>query len=130
MKNEKKIIFFSLIVFIGIIILEIFINIYLKKTSSILISQIEKAKQYVENEQWNNAKSIIYDTCDRWNNIEEKWALITNHHEIDNITVSLKSAKEFIDSAEKPDALSSLENLKHFISHIPKMEKLLLENIF
>ncbi|MCX7884857.1 MAG: DUF4363 family protein [Caloramator sp.] len=130
MKNEKKIIFFSLIVFIGIILLEIFINIYLKKTSSILLSQIDKAKLYVENEQWNDAKIIINDTCNKWKNIEEKWALITNHHEIDNITISLKSAQEFINSSQKPDSLSSLANLKHFISHIPKMEKLLLENIF
>ncbi|WP_168190171.1 DUF4363 family protein [Caloramator sp. E03] len=130
MRNEKSIIIFSLSILTAIIILEVIIYIYLRNTSNLILKNINNTENFIKSDQWNKAKSSIESASKEWNKIEEIWALITNHHEIDNITVSLKTAKEFIDTKEKADALASLESLKHYISHIPKMEKISLENIF
>lgn len=130
MKNENKILLFTFSVLTAIIILGICIKLYLDKTSTSLLLQLEKAQEYVKNEEWYNAKNTISDIDKNWNNLEKTWALITNHHEIDNITISLKKTIEFINSQEKPEALAAISSLKHYISHIPKMEQISLENIF
>lgn len=130
MRNEKSIIIFSSSVLIVIIIVEVIIYFYLHNTSNLILKNINNTENYIKAGQWSKAKISIEDASKDWNKIEEIWALITNHHEIDNITVSLKTSKEFIDSNEKADALASLESLKHYISHIPKMEKISLKNIF
>lgn len=130
MKNEKTILIFSLSVLAAIIIVELIIYIYLSNSSKIILQNINNAEIYIKAEQWDKAKNSIEDASKKWMNIQTKWTLITNHHEIDNITVSLKSSQKFIESKEKGDSLASLESLKHYISHIPKMEKISLENIF
>jgi hypothetical protein len=56
--------------------------------------------------------------------------MIINHHEIDNISISLKASLVYIDKKDQADSLASLSSLRHYIGHIPVMEKISLKNIF
>lgn len=130
MKSNFKILFFSISVFLLIIVSSFFIRYYLQKSTDKLISEISFIENSVNNNQWNEAHQAILKLDKDWEKTESKWTIFTNHHEIDNITVTLKNSSEFIRSNDKSQSLASLSSLKHYLSHIPDMEKLSLKNIF
>lgn len=130
MKSEIKILVSSLVVLAAIIFSSIFIMLYLNKTSRVFVNELDNLWLYIDNNQWNTAQEQVVKLNTNWESTEDIWSLFTNHHEIDNITISLKTLNEYIISQNSSESKASLASLKHFISHIPKMEKLLLKNIF
>lgn len=130
MKSDNKVLIFSIIVTIFIIVSGFLINSYLDKTSDILIKELESIETSINNNQWKDANKKLQDFNNRWNKTENIWTIFTNHHEIDNISISLKNLIEFSKVEIKGESLSYLEALKHYISHIPEMEKVSLKNVF
>lgn len=130
MKSDLKELIFSLIALTVIIFSGMSIKSYLYRTTQTLLEEIEKAESYVNNDRWDDAHKAILDLSQRWDSTEKKWALFTNHHEIDNITISIRTSSEYIKAKQKSEALASISTLKHYVSHIPKMEDVSFENIF
>lgn len=130
MKSEIKVLVSSVIVLLAIISSSIFITLYLHKTSEVFINELDNLQLYIDNNQWKAAQEHAMDLNTKWEKTEDIWSLFTNHHEIDNITVSLKTLNEYIISQNSSESKASLSSLRHYISHIPKMEKLLLKNVF
>lgn len=129
-RNNFIILFFSLAVLAAIIISGYFIRFYLQKSTNKLISKIDTIESYINNDNWEKAHEGILELDRDWEETESKWTLFTNHHEIDNISVTLKNSSEFIKTRDKSQTLSSLSSLRHYLGHIPDMEKLSLKNIF
>jgi hypothetical protein len=130
MKNDIKIILFSISVIASILFSTFYINNYIVKTTDYLISEIKIIESNLDQNQWQNANDRVNKLVDSWEKIEKKWTLIINHHEIDSITISLKSVDEYIETRNRTDAQTYISILKHYIGHIPKMEELSWENIF
>ncbi|KMT20848.1 DUF4363 family protein [Clostridium cylindrosporum] len=109
----------TLLLFIG----TLWMGNYLNKSSS---SMLEKVKKIELNLLQNDLKSAVKNAeelNEEWKELEDKWNLLTNHHEIDNITTSLKNTIEFIKFNDIPNSMANLESLRHYIEHIPEMEK-------
>ncbi|TDT60899.1 DUF4363 family protein [Fonticella tunisiensis] len=124
-----KILILSSMVFTIILVTGLLIRYYLEKTTSRLLTDIKKAEDFIKNDNWIEAQNAIVRLNKDWDNLKSKWAIFINHHEIDDITVYFKTSEEFIMCRDKAEALASLASLSHYISHIPIMEKLSLENI-
>lgn len=130
MKSESKVVLLSSIVLFLIIVSGILIKSYLDVTTAKFITELDTLERYINTDQWDKAREMVIDLNGKWEKTENIWTLFTNHHEIDNISISLKTLGEYIVGQDKTESKASLVSLKHFISHIPKMEKLSLKNIF
>ena len=105
-------------------------NKYLEITSKKLLLKVYSIEDYIKKGDISSAEKIAIDLDREWDIIEKKWTLLTNHHEIDNITSSVKTTLEFIKFQDIPSSMANLGSLKHYIQHIPNLEKLNLKNIF
>lgn len=125
----KKFIF-SIIALL-IIIASGLITIKFFKTSSEQITEsIERTSAMVTENNWESAKTHIDNIEKKWDKTEKTWALLTDHIEIDNIELSMKKSKQYIESNSGPLALAELESLKFMVKHIYSKELINMKNIF
>lgn len=105
------------------------IRFYLQKTSSELILRLETVEQYADQNNWDAAYSEMKSVDSLWERREKVWGMFINHHETDNISISLKSSLVYINKEDSVESLSSLSALRYYISHIPVIERISLKNI-
>ena len=130
MRSDYKIKLFSLLVIIAIITSGLSIKNYLLADSKKLNLKIDMIQTAVNKHQWKSAYNLSNKLNLDWKKSEPKWAIFINHHEIDNITISLKKAIEYINCKDLIDSTVHLAELKEYIDHIPEMETLSFKNIF
>lgn len=104
-------------------------NFY-SRSSKKLSEKISVLTHQVTAEDWDKAGSEIEDIEKMWSKTEKKWSVLIDHFEIDNIEMSLKRTKKYIESKDKTLSLAELEGLEFMISHIYKKEEFNLSNIF
>lgn len=129
MTKKTKTIIFSVTILLIIMLTSIFIENYLKTSTAQLMRYIETSEDYVNNGDWSKAYKTISELNDKWEKTTDIWALVINHHEIDSIEISLKDTTSYIKSKDKKMALASISSLKHYVGHIPEIEKASLKNI-
>lgn len=129
MSKKAKTIIFSIIVLLFIILANIYIENYLKTSTAQLMGYIEKSEAYVNNGDWDSANKTIAELNSKWEKTTDLWALVINHHEIDSIEISLRDTTSFIKTKDKKMTLASISSLKHYVGHIPDIEKASLKNI-
>ncbi|MEG6567415.1 DUF4363 family protein [Thermoanaerobacterium saccharolyticum] len=112
-----------------IILVDITSYNYLYSSSNNMEKKLETIEQNIKNEKWMNAKTNADDLEKTWGKVSNKWAILIEHREIDDIDMSLSKLKSFIDTKDKDLSLSELKTLKELYSHIPSNEKLTFENI-
>lgn len=126
----------ELTIIIAILILIIggnyFVNKYLEKSSNELIGDLNKLRIEIKEKSFQNdyltkKGNEIYD---KWQIIDEKWAMIVLHSELDMIETSLIKMKTEIEENNLDIALEELETSIFLINHISEKEKLCLKNIF
>jgi DUF1680 family protein len=130
MRNDIKKFIFALFVFTLVILSGFMIKAYLNKTTQVLLKDIDKVEANITNNEWEKAYINVVELNKTWEKTENIWTIFTNHHEIDSISVTMKTSLEYIREREKSDSLANLSSLKHFISHIPDMERIVIKNIF
>ena len=110
---------------------DLFINRYLKNSSQNLIEYLKdlkyKIKNNVDSEELTKESKKIYN---KWQETEEKWAIIVLHSELDQIETSLIKMKTEIEEDNLDIALEELETSIFLINHISEKEKFCLKNIF
>lgn len=106
------------------------LRFYLQKSSEELLSRLDKIYDYVYAGSWDEAYQEINSLSNDWEGKEKVWGTMIHHHEIDNISVSLKTSLVYIEKKDQIESLASLASLKHYINHIPMMEKISPGNIF
>lgn len=130
MKSDTKKLLFAVFVILLVFLSGFVIKIYLDASSSKLLNQIKELETSINHNEWEKANDISLKLNSNWEKTESIWTIFTNHHEIDSISITLKNTIEYIKLKEKTDSLASLSSLKHYISHIPEMERVVIKNIF
>lgn len=102
----------------------------LEKDSRKLEITIDKVIKSTENEDWESAQTEIEKLKEEWRSVMKLWSPLVDHHEIDNIDITLLKLKPLIDTKDKSTALSEATALKEYITHIPEKEKLNISNLF
>jgi hypothetical protein len=129
-KNDIKVILFSLSILLIILTTSFYVKNYLENSTKYLLSELYEVEQHINKNEWDIAYQKVLNLNKDWEKTENMWSLFINHHEIDSIAVSLKTANEYIKTKDKTQTLGALSSLKHYISHIPEMEYVNLKNIF
>lgn len=120
----------------SIIVLLIFISISIcvqkkiQESAYDIVNDINLLYEKINNEQWKQADKDLIQLENKWEGVSEKWAVLVEHEEIDQITVSFLKSKIFTLNREKEEALAELREFEFMIDHIPKINKVELKNIF
>ena len=126
----KKTLVISMLGFLIIIILAIFIQKYLEKSSEMLIIEIDKLMEAVEDDKINESVQRREKVQEKWDNTKQKWAALIDHEEIDNIEETMHRIEMLIgDPEEKVELLSELNRLGFYLEHIPEREAFSIENV-
>lgn len=129
--KELIIVFIILIIIIGG---AIYVDKYLEKTSYEIVGMLENLKEKVnlvdDKSNIDEVKKETEKLYDRWEEIEEKWALTVLHSELDSIETSLKRIKAQIEEGELSKSIEEIEASIFLVGHISKKEKFCLKNIF
>ena len=126
----KKTLIISLVGLFVVIILSIFIQKYLEKSSKVLIIEIDKLMEAVEADKINESIKLREQVQEKWDNTKKKWAALIDHEEIDNIEETMHRIEMLIgDPEEKVELLSELNRLSFYLEHIPEREAFSLENV-
>ena len=126
----KKTLIISLVGLFVVIILSVFIQKYLEKSSEILVNEIDELMEVVEDDKINDSIEIREKVQKKWDDTKYKWAALIDHAEIDNIEETMHRIEMLIgDPEEKVELLSELNRLSFYLKHIPEREAFSLENI-
>ncbi|MBE5812907.1 MAG: DUF4363 family protein [Clostridiales bacterium] len=126
----KKTLIISLVGLIVVVILSIFIQKYLEKSSEILVEKIDELMEAVEDDKINESVGIREKIQEKWDDTQNKWAALIDHEEIDNIEETMHRIEMLIgDPEEKVELLSELNRLSFYLKHIPEREAFSIENI-
>ena len=117
-----------IIIFAGSIITQMYLN----KTSALLIDKLENIKSDIENEKFDREKvsKKAEEMYSEWEKINEKWSVIILHDEIDLIETALIKMKAEIKSGEIEDSMAEIDTSIFLLNHIKEKEKTSLKNIF
>lgn len=127
---KEIIIIFCIIILI--ILGALFVDNYLKKTTNILVSNLEDLRYNIENK--NNAKEELEKKSEeiklKWDEINKKWSNIILHEEIDLIETALIRTKSKIEIGLENESIEDIDTAIFLINHIKEKEKTSLKNIF
>lgn len=130
MKGDSKKLLIAVVVIIIVILTGFFIKLYLDSSTEKFINQITELENSINSDDWERSNNIISKLNADWEKSENIWTIFTNHHEIDSISITIKNAMVYIKQREKRDSLASIASLRHYITHIPEMERVVIKNIF
>jgi len=86
--------------------------------------------KHVENKNWNEASKELEKTYDRWIKEKDKWYVILNHSELDNVTLYLHILRDGIEMKDKALCVEQVELIQHSFHHMIEKESYGINNIF
>lgn len=123
--------YFSLFtLFIILLILGVFVIGSLSQSSEAITQNFSKISDAINKEDWPKAQEEFALTKERWNTHKKWWAMMIDHHEIENIETSLTRADEYLLHQNQALSAGEIAALKQFLEHIPETEKISWKNIF
>jgi hypothetical protein len=105
-------------------------SFYLSHSASKIDHQIRKVEANSRANNWANANLELINLEKEWKKSSNKWAMLIDHAEIDNIDNSLIRMKEYIKAKNSILSLGELANLKQYVNHIPQKESFSFNNVF
>lgn len=118
---------FALIIFLGI---GIYSEIWISNTAQEISIEVSKLEEMLHNRNWDEAALLITIIQTEWSSIEERWDIIVDHREMDEIDLALTRSIKFIEAESLDLALAEVAVLKHMVLHIAKKESFKILNIF
>lgn len=114
------------VIFIG---LAIYANYYLKSSANEISGHIKNVELYAKKNDWTGAAKELELSKEKWDNVKDKWAMLIDHFEIDNIDSSLSRVSGFVATKNLSDVLAESSNLSLMVDHIPEKDMASIKNI-
>ena len=115
---------------IALVLFAIFLQGYIENSSQKLSEKIDVVKVFVLTDQMELAKKNNRLLKEEWDSQKEKWEMIIDHIEIDNIEERVLNVEGLIEQdGMKVDIIAAIEVLQFYIEHIPEKEKFSLNNL-
>ena len=91
-----------------------------------LLRQVQSELHRGRNEP---ALSLLRRVERLWGKAETTWAMITDHHEMDQVHLAIDRADKLITFDSIPEAQAEIASLRFLIGHIPKKESFGLKSV-
>lgn len=123
-----------IVILVLIIGTAIWVQSYLNNTTEYLLKDLKiLEKELISSKEDNNRGNIVKkgnEIRKKWNKIENGWAIIILHDELDMIETSLIKMSANIEYGTISDSIEELENLIFLVEHISDKEEFNIKNIF
>lgn len=106
------------------------VNNSLAKNTEYMKVILKDLDKDIQNDNWSNASANFIKFKEKWIDLRSLWTIILDHHEIDNIDLSVAKADKYIQTKSKPLSLAEVEVLQSLIEIVRESESLSLSNIF
>lgn len=93
-----------------------------------LTAKLEAVERAIIAGDWSDAAEIVGDVYETWRRIERKWALHTQHEELEAITDVLLDAHTMI-YLQDVQAVVALRLARDRLLTLPQRDRVLLENL-
>ncbi|EOC99604.1 DUF4363 family protein [Caldisalinibacter kiritimatiensis] len=103
---------------------------FVEKNTSEFINNLDDLSKKVENNDWEGAKIQFYKIEKKWDKAKNTWSIILDHHEIDNIDLSIAKASKYIKTQDSSLSLGEIEVLRKLFGIVRENEALTITNIF
>lgn len=101
----------------------------LMHTGRLLEADVEAVIEAVKEEDWPRIRRRVDDLYRRWQTIEPRWNLLTEHPEIDDINDILSRLRAYATAEEAAALLAEALAAQRLFVHIPHKEVFRLSNI-
>lgn len=126
-----KDIIFCVIIIVVIIALDFFVQGYIKDSTEEMTSKLNNLKQEVLSEDEDKINEIeTNEIIETWNNRYMILATVIEHDELEKVENSLTGLYSALESNEKPDAISELDESIFILRHIKDKYSFKTENVF
>jgi hypothetical protein len=129
MNQSIKVFIFILLIAAVIVTSGILTQNYLTRSSKDLEDKLSAIEGYTTTNNWVKAEQGLKEVDSNWSNVKNKWSILIDHQEIDNIDITLKRMEKLIQSKDTPSALAEAAVLINYVKHIPRKEAPEIENI-
>lgn len=103
---------------------------FLKNTGSEMLDMLDLVLVKIQNEDFESAKVELSTLNDKWESIRQRWDILTEHDDVEELESGLASIEAYVDNKEVVDAVVEVAVLKQRIEHIIQNETLSFSTIF
>lgn len=100
------------------------------KHTLIFIESLDNISDTIKEENWNLVASEFSKMKNNWTKVRKLLSILLDHHEIDNIDLSMAKADQYIYAKNLPLSLGEIEVLRQLFTIVKESEALMLTNIF
>jgi len=120
----------SIVGFIVIFIIAIFLQNYLEKSSDSLIKDVNALKVLIVANKNELTSKVKEPLMEEWEKTKKIWSMLIDHDELDSIEEIIKRIEILLSSTEEEtELLAELNRLEFYLEHIPHKESFAIENI-
>lgn len=94
------------------------------------VRQLDYISKTIEEHSWSIVDLEFHRLKDNWDKFRKVLSVILDHHEIDNIDLSMARTEQYIRTKNKPLSLAEIEVLKQLFLIVNESESLTLTNVF
>lgn len=93
-----------------------------------LTAELDAAERAIAAGEWSRAADVVDGVIGRWRRIEKRWALHTQHEQLEAVAEALLEAETLI-GLHDAQALAPLRLARERLLTLPRRDRLLLENL-
>lgn len=102
---------------------------YVDNHATNFIESLNLLERKIEAEEWDMVMEQYSEMKSQWHQVRNQWAIIIDHHEIDNIDLALARTRKYVQEKDKPLSLGEIEVLKQLFQIVKESEAFTLTNI-
>ncbi len=102
---------------------------FLSASAKKLAPPIEQMDKAIDDADWGNVQRLYDELQNGWKQYEKIWPALIDHKEITDIESTFAQLEHMVEQKDKNEAERMLALLKYYIEHVPKAEKVNLQNI-
>lgn len=121
-----------IIIFIMVLSLNFVTQKYTNKTIEEVTKLLNDTRQELTKKEpdYDIATKKAEDTFNKWEELDDTWALYIEHDEIEKVTTAITATKSFTEMKDDSQAIDSIDRCKYILEHIKQREIFSLDNIF
>lgn len=93
------------------------------------ITSLNKLDSQIIEDNWNDANKELVIVLEKWKKHRDKWSIFLDHHEIDNIDISMAKTSRYVETRNTSLALGEIEVLIKLFNIVKENEAFTLTNI-